>query len=404
MKKISFIHTADLHLDSPFVGLKKLPSKIFEKIRASTFEALSRIVDIAIDKRVDFVIIAGDIYDGEDRSIRAQIYFKNEMIRLANEGIPAYIVHGNHDHLGGTWLDINLPESVHIFPGTVDMVPYRTNTGSTVHLYGFSYPKKHVFEKVIDQYKKTDGADFHIGILHGHDSQNQSHYSYAPFNIKDLLEKGYQYWALGHIHKPAVLHAEPYVIYPGNPQGRHKNEDGERGCYFIEMNSYKTDLQFIPTAPILWKNLVINGEQILQTFEELLDEVIKLRENAREKGKSVFLDIVINSSKFAPELIPWLDSEEFLQILQEGEEEKKDFVWIYQVRLNKKASVELEKVNESFFGELRTTVQEVKDLQEPLVQLFQHSKTRRYLSELTPEEQAEIKQQAENLLVEYLKQ
>ena len=112
------------HLDSPFVGLSTLPATVYEKVKNATFASFTKIIDLAIEEKVDFIIIAGDIYDGEDRSIRAQLYFKREMERLDKAGVPAYLVHGNHYYLGGSWTKISLPKNVHVFPANVQMLPF----------------------------------------------------------------------------------------------------------------------------------------------------------------------------------------------------------------------------------------------------------------------------------------
>lgn len=129
METVKFIHCADLHLDSPFVGLKTLPKPIYDEMKESTFHAFSNVVDLAIDEAVDFVIIAGDLYDGEDRSIRAQLFLKKELERLEKEDIHVFIIHGNHDHLGGKWTKVNMPFNAHIFKTKAEMIPYTTKNG-----------------------------------------------------------------------------------------------------------------------------------------------------------------------------------------------------------------------------------------------------------------------------------
>lgn len=404
MNKISFIHAADLHLDSPFVGLKDLPKQIFKRIQDSTFHALKNMIDIAIEKQVDFVIIAGDVYDGEDRSVRAQIIFRKELERLQEANIPVIIAHGNHDHLGGRWTKLAMPENVHVFPAHVAKVSLITKGGVPVQLYGFSYPKKHVTEKMIDQYVKIPGADYHIGVLHGHDSLDRSHYSYAPFHIQDLLNKEFDYWALGHIHKQRILHEEPYIIYPGNTQGRHKNETGKKGCYLVEMDSTTTSIEFIETASILWENITVTEELHFSHFDELYDYCIKMKENFRSSGFSYFLtvDFKLRQIQADSSLMEWLDAEEFLSLLQEGEQEQEQFVWITELNVSEQQPT-FTHADESFLSEIKGVINTVSELNEPLSLLFDHPKTKRFIETLTEDEGEEIKQKAEKLLYQYLK-
>ena len=154
MKSISFIHGADLHLDSPMVGLSYLPKEIFERLKESTFTALSHLVDAAIVHEVDFVILAGDLFDEQDRSVRAQIRLQKEMERLNKEEIEVFVIHGNHDHLNGDWVHLDFPKNVHVFPERVEVKFHTTKTNAVAHLYGFSYPTRHLENNYLSQYRK----------------------------------------------------------------------------------------------------------------------------------------------------------------------------------------------------------------------------------------------------------
>lgn len=133
MEPIKFIHAADLHLDSPMVGLKDLPDFIFERLKESTFRSFIKLIDVAISEKVDFVILAGDLYDASDRSIKAQNILREQMLRLHKARIRAFIVHGNHDHLGGEWIKLTMPENVFIF----GEIPEVTRFKKTIQLFIF---------------------------------------------------------------------------------------------------------------------------------------------------------------------------------------------------------------------------------------------------------------------------
>lgn len=122
------------------------------------------------------------------------------MLRLEEEQIEVYLIHGNHDHLNGSWVQIELPPNVHVFPSMVTVKKYVKNNLSA-NLYGFSYETRHIKERRIDEYERSDDAHFHIGILHGNLEGSTEHSAYAPFQVSDLLAKKMDYWALGHIHK-----------------------------------------------------------------------------------------------------------------------------------------------------------------------------------------------------------
>lgn len=246
MKQVKFIHAADLHLDSPFKGMEmNVAQSVWERMKQSTFESFERIVDKAIQERVDFVLLAGDLYDAETRSLRAQVFVREQMKRLSQYDIPVFIIHGNHDHLGGSWAAIEFPENVHVFTEPyVEEKSFYKNGELLASIYGFSYLQQAVTDNMTAQYTKMSDAPFHIGMLHGSVEGDAEHNRYAPFQIRELKEKQFDYWALGHIHKREILSEEPYIIYPGNIQGRHRKETGEKGAYLIELTKQGTHCSF----------------------------------------------------------------------------------------------------------------------------------------------------------------
>ncbi len=117
VRPFTFIHCADLHLGTPFRGLSELNPDLGEKLHKSTYAAFDNIVQLAITEKVDGVLIAGDVFDSEDRSLKAQLKFRDNLALLSGEGIHTYIAHGNHDPLSGWAAKLELPERVFVFPG-----------------------------------------------------------------------------------------------------------------------------------------------------------------------------------------------------------------------------------------------------------------------------------------------
>ncbi|MFK4998230.1 exonuclease SbcCD subunit D [Bacillus sp. N9] len=172
-----------------------MPNDLYSRIQESTFTAFERVVDAALDRDVDFLVIVGDLFDGEDRSIKAQARLRKQLERLQSKDIAVFISHGNHDHLGGNWLTLDLPPNTYVFGEQVEVVPFKTKNGITVHLYGFSYPERHVIDRKIAEYEKLPGADLDIGMLHGqNEGEKSQHHPYAPFSIHELQQKG---WIIG---------------------------------------------------------------------------------------------------------------------------------------------------------------------------------------------------------------
>ncbi len=222
--QISFIHAADLHLDSPFQGLKQTPEHIFSEIRESTFAALNRLVQAAIDKQVDFLLLAGDLFDNEKQSLKAQVRLRRAFETLAHHNINVYLSYGNHDFTGGSEHPVTYPDNVFIFPDErINHFTYEKKGQKLANIYGFSYEKRAVHENKAVQFQvKGRHIPYHIAMLHGSLHSNTDHDVYAPFHISDLTEKAFDYWALGHIHQRQILKEDPYIIYPGNLQGRSR--------------------------------------------------------------------------------------------------------------------------------------------------------------------------------------
>ena len=256
MKKFRFIHAADLHLDSPFRGLGETSPRLAELLHSATFRALDRIVGHAIDSNSDFVVLAGDLYDSSDRSLRALVEFRRQMERLAEHDIGAYVVHGNHDPLNGWGSEFQMPPNVFVFDGEVRAQPVVRNGREIALVTGVSYTKERVTENLARSFQRTLGDVYSIALLHANVGSQSGHADYAPASIADLVDAGFDYWALGHVHTRAVLSTSPPIVYPGNPQGRHARETGSRGCFQVDVDANgRTKLKFVETDVVRWASL-----------------------------------------------------------------------------------------------------------------------------------------------------
>ncbi|EHW1483179.1 exonuclease SbcCD subunit D [Listeria monocytogenes] len=327
MKEIQFLHMADLHLDSPFIGLSTLPQPLFSAIQESTFQSLERITTVAIKEAVDFVLIAGDIYDSEDQSVRAQARFAKEMKRLEAANIPVFMIHGNHDFIEKHKEKLALPSNVHVFSEQVEVMSHKTATGVSVNIYGFSYNERHIRSSRVGEYKIQGDADFHIALLHGSEvSSSEEHDVYAPFRVQEISKKGFDYWALGHIHKRQLLAESPNIYYPGNIQGRNRKESGEKGASIITLSEASTTIDFIGTSPIIWEEAVITLPENSE-INAFYRETTKLLESYQGRSHSYFLHIIVKM-----EIKQKIDTNDWLQMLQEEVEiTDNTFVWVHKL-------------------------------------------------------------------------
>ncbi|ECJ9749943.1 metallophosphoesterase family protein [Listeria monocytogenes] len=327
MKEIQFLHMADLHLDSPFIGLSTLPQPLFSAIQESTFQSLERITTVAIKEAVDFVLIAGDIYDSEDQSVRAQARFAKEMKRLEAANIPVFMIHGNHDFIEKHKEKLALPSNVHVFSEQVEVMSHKTATGVSVNIYGFSYNERHIRSSRVGEYKIQGDADFHIALLHGSEvSSSEEHDVYAPFRVQEISKKAFDYWALGHIHKRQLLAESPSIYYPGNIQGRNRKESGEKGASIITLSEASTTIDFIGTSPIIWEEAVITLPENSE-INAFYRETTKLLESYQGRSHSYFLHIIVKMENKQK-----IDTNDWLQMLQEEVEiTDNTFVWVHKL-------------------------------------------------------------------------
>ena len=237
MTSFRFVHTADIHLDSPLLGLVGQEGTAAERIRNATREAFEGLVELAIEEQVSFLVIAGDLYDGNWRDYKTGLFFVAQMGRLREARIPVYLLHGNHDAESQITRRLPLPDNVHVF-GARQPESFRIDDLDVV-LHGQSYRQRDVSENLARSYPQPVDGTFNIGVLHTGLGGMGGHANYAPCSLDDLINKGYDYWALGHVHRAEVLHEQPYIVFPGNLQGRHVREDGAKGAYLIAVENHQ---------------------------------------------------------------------------------------------------------------------------------------------------------------------
>lgn len=226
---MKFLHAADIHLDSPLTGLSRHPDIPEDVTRHCTRRAFDNMIDLAVAEDVAFVIIAGDLYDGDWRDYSTGLFFAGAMRRL---GRPCFLVRGNHDAHSVITKHLSLPDNVREFSSRRPHSLRLDDLGVVLH--GQSFAARAVEHDLTPHYPPAEPDRLNIGVLHTSAEDPGPHGSYAPCRLEALAAKGYQYWALGHIHQRAELRRAPWVVFPGNLQGRHVNEPGPKGCSIVE--------------------------------------------------------------------------------------------------------------------------------------------------------------------------
>lgn len=394
-KQISFIHAADLHLDSPFQGLSTAPEHIFNDIRRSTFTALNELVHVAIEKEVDFVLLVGDLFDNESQSLQAQIRLRTACEQLAEKNISVYLSYGNHDHIQGNTYSVTFPDNVFVFPNEdVSHFTYYKEGQRLAQIYGFSYEGRAVRENKTLSYQIHDEQiPFHIATLHGSIRGNTEHDVYAPFQIRDLLQEPFTYWALGHIHKRQILRSNPPIVYPGNTQGRHRKEIGQKGCYYVTLTETDETLTFIPLQAIKFTSITIDLADVSEIHE--VEEVILQKIEALESEKPLLIDLTLKNTDHL-QLADHHEITDFVDIIHDSITDQKNWRYIYSTAVKNYTDTE-PVIGSDFIGQLAKQFEEVQ-LHDVLASLYDHRQARKYLQRLTNEEQQSIKEEAKQLL------
>jgi DNA repair exonuclease SbcCD nuclease subunit len=285
----TFIHAADLHLDSPLRGLPDYDGAPSSEIRGATRCALTNLVDLAISEEVAFVIIAGDLYDGDWRDYNTGLFLISELRRLRDADIPVYIVAGNHDAVSNITKSLRLPDNVNMF--STRKPETKKIDSINVALHGQSFEARELNENIAALYPPCQPGYFNIGILHTSADGQYEHGTYAPCSVDTMIARGYDYWALGHVHNYVELNKNPWIVFPGNTQGRHVRETGVKGCALVTVDDgVVTSVEHRELDVLRWSVIEINVDgldqsslvlervkQVLSDFESDIDRLHAVR-------------------------------------------------------------------------------------------------------------------------------
>lgn len=386
---IKFIHCADLHLDSPFKSKSHLAPSIFEDVQNSAYESFKKIVDTALKEEVDFVLIVGDLFDSENRTLRAEVFLKEQFKRLEKEQIFVYISHGNHDPLTEK-ITNDWPDNVSVFSNRVETYQAITKDGETIFVHGFSYQHDTSYENKIDEYPSSQGKKgIHIGMLHGTYSKSSTKNRYTEFILEDLNQKLYHYWALGHIHERQELSDMPPIYYPGNIQGRHFGEQGPKGCLLVEGDHLRLNANFIPTQQIRFEEAAINTDKL--TKQGIYEAIQSFKESVRSDGKA-FYRLTVNVDSDRP--ISSQDISQIKEMIDDYEENEHHFVIIETLTFKYMQMDEVPLVRE-FSDDL---IKDNKVFEEAMTELYLNPRASKYLEDYTEFDTVELVNRAEKIL------
>jgi exonuclease SbcD len=414
MSSFSFIHAADLHLDSPFSAMSLNHPELAALMRSASMEAFEKVIDLCLAKGVDFLLVAGDVYDGADRSLRAQVKFRDGLKKLHDAGIRAFIVHGNHDALDTWSTTLDWPGRVHIFRDRLETVDVERGGALLARVQGISYAEREERRNLSLLFGRT-GPMFHIGLLHANVGSDTGHEPYAPCTVEDLIRAGMDYWALGHVHRRKVLsHGPQWAVYPGNTQGRNIRETGEKGCALVTVTEgMEVAVEFHETARLRWilHELPIQG---LMSEQQLLKALDKVCHDISESGagRPAVVRLVLSGSGplfgflRKPNAVP-----DLLDMIHETGMSYSPFVWVEQIqtRITPELDMDLLRQRSDFTGELLRCSKDLLEgrefeetMRKELSSLFDDPKIRRFVDIPEAQELKELLKQAEGICAEGL--
>ena len=382
MQPFSFIHAADLHIDSPFRGIsatETAPKSLGEALYASTFAAFDALVETTLEQEADFLLIAGDVYDGRDRSLRAQLKLRDGLAQLSDEGVSTFVVHGNHDPLDSHVSAIEWPEKTHFFGRKLETLEARDRRDSPVALIsGISYRSKEESRNLARQFSGQETALFQIGLLHSNVDSDGEHENYAPCSLADLRDAGMDYWALGHVHTRRTPSESPWAVYPGNIQGRSIREQGPRGCYHVRVDEEgSVSLEFIALDVVRWTDVIasIDGVGTIDSLERsLVASIDAVGDEAEDRGVVCSVRIEGRGSLHS-ELWREGASEQVLERVRERLAGRDPFVWVQRLQLDTHPEIDISErmTRQDLLGEVLSLAQQYEKEPESLVGLYEEA-------------------------------
>lgn len=366
-----FVHAADLHLDTPFKGVSATAPHVGAALCEASLEAFDALVSLCLERGASFLVLAGDIYDGAERGMRAQLRFRDGLKRLSDAGIRTFVVHGNHDPLEEGWAAVGTwPELVHVFSSReVEAVEVEVGGRVIATVQGISYAQREMTENLALRFSGRAGRGLQVGVLHCNVAgAGDGHQPYSPCSLDQLRQTGLDYWALGHIHARAVLSEGDggFIVYPGNLQARSPkpSELGSKGATVVEVRGGRVDtLEHVPCDRVRFcpVDLDVAGlEGAADVRSELAD--LAMEELARAGGRSVIVRATLHGRGPAHEELA-RDGvlSGLLDALRDGEGHEVPFVWWDRIENDTRPVLDLDELAsaDDFAGDLLKAAEEL---------------------------------------------
>jgi len=360
---VKFVHAADLHVDSPMRGLDRYEGAPALRLRAATRRALENLVALCIEEKASFLLLAGDVFDGSWKDYSTGLFFAAQMTSLREARIPVVIVRGNHDAASSITKALPLPDNVHELNARKPE-SFELKDAETV-IHGQSFAQRAITDDLAARYPDALRGVFNVGLLHTCLDGREGHERYAPTSLETMRAKGYEYWALGHVHAREVLSREPWVVFPGNLQGRHARETGVKGASVVTVeDGCVKDVEHRALDVVRWEQLALDMSEATDALE-VVDRVKDALVSAAERCPDRLLAtrLVIGGSTRANGAIR-RDVEHFVaQLRAAATDGLGDGVWLEKVAIQTRSTFDLVQVREEAgaVGHLARRLAAIKD-------------------------------------------
>jgi len=349
-----FIHAADVHLDSPLRGLSKYESAPVEALRNACRKAFENLIDLAIEEKVEFVLLAGDLYDGDWKDYSTGIFLSRQMGRLGKNDIQVFAVAGNHDAANRMTKALDVPANMKMLSSRKVETIRLDNCSVAIH--GRSFGTQHVNENLVAEFGAAEKGMFNIGLLHTSLDGREGHAPYAPCTIDDLRSKGYQYWALGHVHKQEFVSEEPHIVFPGCIQGRHIRETGAKGCVLVTVEDDSVgEIEKCPLDVLRWVYCLVDLTDASDMTEVLERTRMSIsNEGASSEGRPIAMRVRFEGATTISNELEAYPERLDQRIKALGAEIAGDDLWIEKVEIATVSKLDLDAVlaDGSAFGQL----------------------------------------------------
>ena len=299
---VQIMHLGDCHFDDAYYLNRPERRRLLDESRE---QALKAAVEIAVNRKVDLFVWAGDVLDGERRvSLKTRRLLEEALSELKEAGVEIAWMTGNHDpgsYMESQGLDQLLQAyGVHVFDGPVRMVELKARDGSRFNLVGCGHEEKGLTESRVRTYPVKVGGRVTIGMLHGavqggalqtdavQNGEKQTlppglrpEDLYFPCSKADLSRLGYDLICLGHVHVPYKIDGAALpAYYAGSLTGLSHKETGSRGAWLHRLGHGGQSSEFLPLSPLEWRTapLDVTPEWSIEQLIEAVQSELKRRD------------------------------------------------------------------------------------------------------------------------------